>query len=143
VSDINPARSRFLTFLVAFSAGLSIMSIELAASRVLAPGFGGGIYVWGSLIGVVMVALSLTLTRVFPSVFAVDLGGNTVLIAFKRALTKSELIGRLKGNDRSILTPIVNNVSIRVQEIPQGEGIVFTDDKSAIEEIAFEASVNA
>jgi spermidine synthase len=48
-----------LLFLAAFSAGLSIMSLELAASRVLAPGFGGGIFVWGSLIGVVMVSLSL------------------------------------------------------------------------------------
>ncbi len=43
----------------AFTAGFSIMSLELAASRVLAPGFGGSVYVWGALIGVIMAALSV------------------------------------------------------------------------------------
>jgi len=52
------AGSQYL-LVVAFIAGASIMSLELCASRVLAPAFGGGMYVWGSLIGVVMVALSI------------------------------------------------------------------------------------
>ena len=48
----------YLVF-TAFTAGFSIMSLELAASRLLAPGFGASIYVWGSLIGVVMIALTI------------------------------------------------------------------------------------
>jgi spermidine synthase len=45
--------------LLAFLAGASVMSLELCASRILSPGFGNGIYVWGSLIGVIMAALSV------------------------------------------------------------------------------------
>jgi spermidine synthase len=52
-----PQHRTFLLF-TSFLSGASIMSIELCASRVLAPGFGGSIYVWGSLIGVIMAALS-------------------------------------------------------------------------------------
>jgi spermidine synthase len=51
------ASGHFLLF-AAFAAGASVMSLELCASRVLAPAFGSSIYVWGSLIGVVLVALS-------------------------------------------------------------------------------------
>lgn len=46
-------------FPLAFASGFIIMSIELLGGRVLAPYFGGGIYVWGSIITVFMVALSL------------------------------------------------------------------------------------
>jgi spermidine synthase len=42
----------------AFLAGLSVMIIELAASRVLAPSFGNTLYTWTALIGVVLLALS-------------------------------------------------------------------------------------
>ena len=43
----------------AFTAGAAIMSVELAAARMLSPGFGSGLSVWGALIGVIMGALSL------------------------------------------------------------------------------------
>ena len=42
-----------------FVVGAAIMSLELAASRILAPDFGNSIYVWGSLIGIILTALSL------------------------------------------------------------------------------------
>ncbi len=45
--------------LLAFVAGTVVMSLELIASRVLIPVFGGSIYTWGSLIGVVLTGLSL------------------------------------------------------------------------------------
>jgi spermidine synthase len=45
--------------LAAFCTGGVLLSIELAASRVLAPYFGSSLYVWGSLIGVVLAGLSL------------------------------------------------------------------------------------
>ncbi len=41
------------------SSGAVVMSLELAASRLLAPVFGNTIFVWGSLIGVVLTSLSL------------------------------------------------------------------------------------
>ena len=42
-----------------FIAGAIVMALEIAGSRILAPFFGNTIFVWGSLIGVVLAALSL------------------------------------------------------------------------------------
>jgi len=44
---------------LAFTAGFSIMSIELLGGRLLAPYFGSSIYVWGSIITVFMLSLSV------------------------------------------------------------------------------------
>lgn len=44
---------------VVFSCGAALMGLELVAARVLAPFLGNSIYVWGSVISVVMIALSL------------------------------------------------------------------------------------
>ena len=44
---------------MAFISGGVLMALEFAASRLLAPFFGSSIYVWGSLIGVIMSALAL------------------------------------------------------------------------------------
>lgn len=48
-----------LIFLLVFVGGFSVMSIEVLAGRVLAPYFGGSIYVWGSVITIFMLALSI------------------------------------------------------------------------------------
>ncbi|MBT8144680.1 MAG: fused MFS/spermidine synthase [Gammaproteobacteria bacterium] len=48
-----------LVFLLVFLGGFSVMSIELLGGRILAPYFGSSIYVWGSLITVFMLALSI------------------------------------------------------------------------------------
>jgi spermidine synthase len=48
-----------LLLFVAFLSGAILMALELAGSRVLAPHFGGSIFVWGSLIGVFLAALSI------------------------------------------------------------------------------------
>lgn len=48
-----------LVFLLAFSGGFSIMSIEMLGGRIMAPYFGSSIYVWGSIITIFMVALSI------------------------------------------------------------------------------------
>jgi len=47
----------FLLF-VAFLSGAVLMALEIVGSRMLAPNFGGSIFVWGSLIGVFLAALS-------------------------------------------------------------------------------------
>lgn len=45
--------------LIAFTTGFSLMAYELAAARILAPSIGSSTYVWTSVIGVIIAALSL------------------------------------------------------------------------------------
>ena len=47
-----------LHYIIVFVSGAVLMGLEIAGSRVLAPHFGSSIFVWGSLISVVMAALS-------------------------------------------------------------------------------------
>jgi len=49
----------YLIYLLAFVGGFTIMSLELLGGRVLAPYFGSSIYVWGSIITIFMLSLSL------------------------------------------------------------------------------------
>jgi len=50
---------RYSILVVAFINGFNIMSIELLGGRVLAPYFGSSVHVWGSIITVFMLSLSL------------------------------------------------------------------------------------
>ena len=50
---------QFLLNVIVFISGAVLMSLEIVGSRVLAPYFGSSIFVWGSLISVVLAALSL------------------------------------------------------------------------------------
>jgi hypothetical protein len=50
---------RTVLYLIAGWSGFFVMSIELLAGRILAPYFGSSIYVWGAIITVFMLALSL------------------------------------------------------------------------------------
>ena len=50
---------QILHYIVVFISGAVLMSLEIVGSRVLAPHFGSSIFVWGSLISVVMTALSI------------------------------------------------------------------------------------
>lgn len=52
-------RGLTMTNVLVFVSGAILMSLEIVGSRVLAPFFGNSIYVWGSLIGVFLGALSL------------------------------------------------------------------------------------
>ncbi len=66
---MNSPRSASYNILVlglAFISGFIIMSVELLGGRILAPYFGSSIYVWGSIITVFM--LSLSLGYLWPSV---------------------------------------------------------------------------
>jgi hypothetical protein len=51
--------ARVLLNIVVFVSGAVLMALEIVGSRVLAPYFGSSIFVWGSLISVIMAALSL------------------------------------------------------------------------------------
>ncbi len=48
-----------LVLAMAFSSGFIIMSVELLGGRIMAPYFGSSIYVWGSIITVFMLSLSI------------------------------------------------------------------------------------
>ena len=50
---------QYLLIIVVFISGAVLMALEIVGSRVLAPYFGSSIFVWGSLISVVLAALSL------------------------------------------------------------------------------------
>lgn len=49
----------YLSYAIAGWSGFFVMSVELLGGRLLAPTFGSSIYVWGALITVFMLALSL------------------------------------------------------------------------------------
>jgi hypothetical protein len=49
----------FLPYLIAGWSGFFVMAVELLGGRLLAPSFGSSIYVWGAIITVFMLALSL------------------------------------------------------------------------------------
>ena len=42
-----------------FISGAVLLGVEIVASRVLAPSFGNSLFVWGSLIGVVLTGLAV------------------------------------------------------------------------------------
>lgn len=50
---------RLFVFLIAGWSGFLVMAIELLSGRILAPNFGNSIYVWGGVIAVFMLALSV------------------------------------------------------------------------------------
>ena len=54
-----PPLRHLLTYLIAGWSGYYVMAIELLSGRILAPNFGNSIYVWGGIITVFMVALSV------------------------------------------------------------------------------------
>ena len=52
-------RSDWLLRVQVFIAGAAVLSLEILGSRLLSPHFGSSLFVWGSLIGVVLTALSV------------------------------------------------------------------------------------
>lgn len=51
--------SNAFIYLLAFTSGFCIMGIELLGGRILAPFFGSSVHIWGSIITVFMLSLSL------------------------------------------------------------------------------------
>lgn len=59
LSTLPDAYFRTFIYFLAFSSGFSIMTIELLGGRILAPYFGSSVHIWGSIITVFMLSLSL------------------------------------------------------------------------------------
>lgn len=62
VPRANPGHTRItslLIYCVTFLSGTVFLGLEIVASRVVAPFFGNSVYVWGSLISVFLLALSV------------------------------------------------------------------------------------
>ena len=55
----NLLRSRYFLYATEFFAGMSVMAIELGASRLLAPYFSSSQIVWTVIIGTIMIAMAL------------------------------------------------------------------------------------
>jgi MFS family permease len=53
------SKKRFLYLISSFIAGFSLMTVELTASRVIAPFVGSSVYTWTSVIGIILLGLSL------------------------------------------------------------------------------------
>ena len=51
--------NRYFLYITSFFSGMSVMAIELGASRLLAPYFSSSMIVWTVIIGVIMIALAL------------------------------------------------------------------------------------
>jgi hypothetical protein len=60
-----------------------------------------------------------------------------VLIACKKAKSREELIASLSGNRNPMLDHVVGDVTSNVHEFNSSGGVLFTDDKSNIEELTF------
>jgi hypothetical protein len=54
-----PLMKKFTVFAISCWSGFLLMSFEMLSGRILAPTFGSSIYVWGAIISIFMVALSL------------------------------------------------------------------------------------
>ena len=54
-----PLQSKTYLYATAFFSGMSVMAVEIGASRLLAPYFSASQIVWTIIIGVIMIALAL------------------------------------------------------------------------------------
>lgn len=100
---------------IAFSSGFALLSFELVASRILAPAVGSSIYVWTSIIGVIIAALAA----------GYNYGGK---LADKR-VTPLDITWLLLGSSAAITVtmlgaPVLLDVILSTPSDPRVQGMV-------------------
>ena len=73
-------KNKLFLYLTEFFAGMSVMAVELGASRLLAPYFSSSQIVWTIIIGTIMIAMALGNSHLCISSF---LTGNRDTVACK------------------------------------------------------------
>ena len=79
------------------------------------------------------------MSKIYPSVHYIDLGGNRILIAFKQKTQKDEVKTALGKNTDQELDSVVAKAVSNLHEFKLESGVLLTDDKNNIEEITFNA----
>lgn len=81
-----------------------------------------------------------TIASVFPSVFAVKIPYNTILVAANKPKSREVIIKKLKENKIKKLDNVVNiATSVLLEEVKYNkESMLLKDDKSSIEELTYE-----
>jgi spermidine synthase len=78
-----------------------------------------------------------TMKAVFPSVYTLDLGGNCIVVAFKRKIWQGELSYAVGQVSDPKLKALASGYVAKMSEFNSGDGLVFTDDLSRMDEFAF------
>jgi predicted membrane-bound spermidine synthase len=58
-SPTQSSKSRLMLTIVVFGCGFALMALEMLGARLLNPSFGSSIYVWGSVISIFLLALTV------------------------------------------------------------------------------------
>ncbi len=101
--------------ILAFIAGFIIMSIELLGGRILAPYFGSSIYVWGSVITVFMLSLSVGY-----------LTGGKLSLHNQTLVTYGHFLGAASSSGHLILwaNPIMETLFLQIEDPRYGSLVV-------------------
>ena len=84
-----------------------------------------------------------TIKTIFPSLFTVDLKGNTLLIAFKEKVSLKQVELKLKNNTDERINILTTHALKNIKEFQLQNGYaVFTDNKAPIEKITYEMVKN-
>lgn len=106
--------------IIVFVAGAALLSIEIVASRLLAPYFGNSVYVWGSCIGVFLAALGLGYAlggrladrHPSPALFAAVVFAGGLLILPVPLLAEPVLGGLAAVDFGAQLTPLFGAIAL-------------------------------
>ena len=105
-------RRNLFIYLLAFTSGFSIMGVELLGGRILAPYFGSSVHIWGSIITVFMLSLSLGyLIGGKWSVKQANLRKYGVIFLFAALLILPIVF---------VATPIMESIFVRVEDSRYG-----------------------
>jgi len=119
-TDLTNPRSRRLLLPLVFISGMASLAVEFGAARLLAPYFGTSLYVWGVLIGLVLVYLSVGYViggrladAGIDSHLQTKVGDNhaRIVLALRTALARSDAHDLRKIEDEDFSVPHLSGLS--------------------------------